>query len=148
VTFAGRGIADVVTSLADLGKAVSGGGGIPSAVTHGRTYDFTPSYGAGAVPAPFVIPNYAEIQVYEPVLTGPGCVEWRRIVDQAFTRHVVSIAQRMQESTHITPLVPTLAPPPATYSPGFLVPLPPAQVPIAPAPASPSKPVSQAIEQG
>lgn len=96
LTLGGRGVADVVTSLADLSKVA----GKPQT----GTFDSTQVAGRlseiklimdrnGLRPEPLCLPNFAEIHVYESYLH-EGHMEWRPIVEKSFDRTILGIVTK------------------------------------------------------
>lgn len=98
ITLGGRGVADVVTSLADLRKAVGG----PS--PHGGAFD-AQNFAARvtqlhllmnkerSAPVPHIMHNYAQIAVYEPILVPGGGMEWRPILDRSYDREILGLVE-------------------------------------------------------
>jgi hypothetical protein len=96
ITLGGRGVADVVTSLADLSKAAPG---------KAQTGPFDGNQVAARVseiqllmdqnnlrPEPINLKSFAEIYVYEAYVRD-GQMEWRPIVEKSFDRQILGIVK-------------------------------------------------------
>ena len=101
--YAGRGVADVVGQAANL----AGGPGSKEAAP-------MPESDAAQVMQKYIdyveskrdeqvvreIPNYAEIVIYEPVLTDCGETEWRLVAHQAFDRKYFASGRTAEDAGH------------------------------------------------
>jgi hypothetical protein len=102
---AGSGVADVVSSVADLaGELQSGELAAPDSPKVQRVVQTMESLQAQCVP--MTIPNFAEIHVYEPYLSFDGMMEWREITCLNFDRDYLG-----QEKTAVE-FAPSVAPSP------------------------------------
>jgi hypothetical protein len=96
--YAGRGIADVVGEVNKLQRAGGGGGGNGNYSIDSHKAKAICDACEGIIRASKsgeclkCIPNYAEIAIYEPVLTDCGQTEWRQIAHHSFDRHYNSAA--------------------------------------------------------
>jgi hypothetical protein len=100
ITLGGRGVADVVSNVADLRKA-AGAARQSGPFDAGQLADRVLQIKLfmderGLRPVPVVLPSFAEIHVYEPVLTSAGTVEWHQIVDHCFDRQILGLVSSAQ----------------------------------------------------
>jgi hypothetical protein len=98
VTLAGRGVADVVSSLADLRRAgLRQAGQVEGSQLEKTVHTMTMLMDEKKMgPAPLCIPRYAEIHIYEPVLTSEHTVEWRPVVNQEFERTILTVVTKVE----------------------------------------------------
>jgi hypothetical protein len=99
VTLAGRGVADVVTSLADLRRAgLRQGGGVQGGQLVSTIHTITTvMVRDGMMRAPICLPKYAEIHIYEPVVVPEHGVEWRPIIDHQFERTILGLVSKVEK---------------------------------------------------
>jgi hypothetical protein len=96
ITLGGRGVADVVTSLADLSKSAGRqqtGTMAPRDLAARITEIKLLMDRSGLRLEPLVLPAYAEIHVYEPQVVD-GHMEWRPIIEQSFSRTILGVVAK------------------------------------------------------
>src|SRR5208282_1049516 len=97
-----RGVANVVSSIADLQKKAAGAAGAAAqgpAITYSEANQVVTSV-RSLNPQPLPpLEGYAQISIWEPFLTPDGMMEWKQITQQSFTREVMG---GLQETTNTT----------------------------------------------
>ena len=101
ITLGGRGVADVVSSLADLSKAAAKPqlGTFDSSQVAGRVSEIKLLMDQNGLKLePISLPAFAEIHVFEAYLQD-GHMEWRPIVEKSFDRMILGVVNK----TTVTP---------------------------------------------
>ncbi len=131
---AGSGVANVLKAAANLRPGVSGGGQRQSGVPQQPvTVDDVEKIRAltdamkELKPKHITIPAYAEISIYEPYLTPDGMMEWKPILERAYSRDIITTDATTPEVKAILGKALGLdfteaAPPPATSRGPFVAP--------------------------
>jgi hypothetical protein len=113
----GRGVADVISSLADLAQAAESAGGTMEGSRVAELMDRIDQLQTSADTSigPGVLSNFAEIHVFEPILTPELTMEWREIACFDFSREYLA-GKRAVATMERGESVPEVLPPPQPES--------------------------------